>query len=160
MRDFGFAASAWTRAAVGVCFGVAAVILVWVIERPRAPAHAVVREPITLGAVRSRPLTIESTYPVQQWSISVLGREQPATHSDVYGWTGMVEASPDSEILITAAAQLGDSGISSEAVQHHSLRIVWDDTPPRLVWGGGDITATVVVKGSRQAAATKQQATP
>ena len=169
MRDLGFAASALTRAVCGVSFCAAAFILVWVIERPRSTAHEVVREPVMLGAARSMPLTIESTYRVQQWSVSILGHEQPGTRTDGYMWAGMISAAPDSEILITASAvppapavsAATSSGVPNEAAPHHSLRIMWDEAPPRLVWGGGDITTTVVVTGSVQAAAaTNKQVSP
>ncbi len=139
MQDLGFSASAWTRMVVGVAFCGAAVALVWVIERPHAGLQEAPPAVSSTSAMQALPLVIESTYPVASWSVSVLNHEQPAAQSEAFAWRGSVAAVVDDEILISATAKADDQ------TPNHSLRITIGDAAPRLVWGGGDVTATVVV---------------
>ena len=140
-NGLGFAAAAWTRLVVGVAFCAAAVAMVWLIERPRplpaaAPAGG---DGGATTAPRSWPLTVESTYAVTTWAVVVGGGAQPAQHSDAYTWSGRVSATPGDEILVSATPGPADQA------PNHGLRIVLGEAQPRLVWSGGEVTATVTV---------------
>ena len=138
MRSYGFDASAWSRTALGGGFICASVLLVWVIERPLQDDGRVTLQPLANGSVKPMwPVTIESTYPVVMWSVRVLGAEQVATHHDAYSWSGSVAATLGDELLVQAKAA------ETEAAPNHGLRLLIASAPERLVWGGGDVTATV-----------------
>lgn len=84
-------------------------------------------------------LMIESTYLVAEWSVSILNHEQLPAHRHAYTWTGTLSAEPGSEILIVATAK------PDEVLPNRGLRISLGGAPPKIVWGGGDVTATIVV---------------
>lgn len=127
-------ASALTRLAAGAVFCVAAVALVWLVERsgppPAAPAAT------TAAPLRSLRLAVESTYPVAVWRVAVLGVAQPASASDAWSWSGTISAPSGEEVLVIATAAAGVEA------PHRGLRLRLGDAPERLVWGSGDVVAT------------------
>ena len=143
MIRLGFSASALHRAALGATFIAVACLLVWTIERPRETDP--VARPVADAAdpaVQIWPVTIESTYPVAQWSVRVLGVEQSSAHQDAFTWSGPVTtpissgSSGAAELLVTAKA------VATDAAPNHGLRLRLGAAAPLLVWGDGDITAT------------------
>lgn len=137
MISLGFSASALTRVAVGMAFVAAACLLVWCIERPSPEiAKTASVSSNTTTATHSWPVTIESTYPVTTWSVSVLGVDQAPTRSDPFSWSGSLTATVGSELLVTATAASGDRA------PNHGLRVAIGSATPQVVWSGGDVTAT------------------
>lgn len=136
--DLGFSASAWTRIVIGMGFCLAAVALVWLIERPRGEIRPAAHVEPAVVTAQDRKLVIESTFPVATWSVSVLGRQQAVVHTDAFSWAGTVSAQTGEEILISASATPEDR------LPNHGLRIIIAGNAPRLEWGGGEVTATVV----------------
>jgi len=137
MKSFGFDASAFTRSALGVGFIAASVVMVWVIERPLSLDARVSVQPVALGVAKQAwPVTIESTYPVATWSVQVLGVDQVASHHDGYSWSGTIPAAVGDELLVHAQAA------NSDSAPNRGLRLLIGSAPERLVWGGGDVTAT------------------
>ncbi len=137
MIRLGFSASALHRAALGATFIGIACLLVWTIERPRE-TYPVAR-PIADAAdpaVQIWPVTIESTYPVAQWSVRVLGVEQSSAHQDAFTWSGPVTAPRSAELLVTAKT------VATDTAPNHGLRLMLGAAAPKLIWGDGDITAT------------------
>jgi len=137
MKSIGFDASALTRSALGVGFIAASVVMVYVIERPSSQDDHVSVQPVAVGVSNQAwPVTIESTYAVATWSVRVLGIDQIATHHDAYSWTGTISAPLGDELLVRAQATEADSA------PNHGLRLLIGSAPERVVWGGGDVTAT------------------
>jgi hypothetical protein len=136
----GFTASAWFRTLLGLGFVVAAVTLVYGVEHPRdaasTPVSAHASAPAATHGVR---VVIESTFPVATWNVSADGVVLVATRQDAWQWHGGGDLPSGSEILITATAQTGDQA------PHHALRLSLGGAKPQTVWGGGDVTTTVVV---------------
>lgn len=130
----GFEGSAWVRTAVGGVFCLAAVALVWLVERaperpaPPAPAPAAARQRLLLA--------VDSSCAVAQWRVSVLGAVQAAELADPYRWQGLVELPAGEEVLVQAAA-------APPAPPNRALRLRLGDAPERLVWGSGDMAVTV-----------------
>ena len=113
-------------------------LMVWMIERPSNEDARVSLQPVAIGQTKQPwPVTIESTFPVTTWSVRVLGVEQAATRHDSYSWTGILSAEIGDELLVQAQAAEAD------AAPNHGLRLLIGSAPERLVWGGGDVTATV-----------------
>ena len=144
MMSFGFDASILTRSALGVGFIAAAVVMVWIIERPSPtdaqPVAQTPAQPVPSAlATRSWPVTIESTYAVARWSVRILNVDQVATHQDGYSWSGMIPAAVGDEMLVQAQAA------DSDHAPNHGLRLLIGSAPERLVWGGGDVTTTVEI---------------
>ena len=144
MMSFGFDASILTRSALGVGFIAAAVVMVWIIERPSPtdaqPVAQTPAQPVSSAlATRSWPVTIESTYAVARWSVRILNVDQVATHQDGYSWSGMIPAAVGDEMLVQAQAA------DSDHAPNHGLRLLIGSAPERLVWGGGDVTTTVEI---------------
>lgn len=138
MMSFGFDASILTRSALGVGFIAAAVVMVWIIERPSsADAQPVAQIAAPTVATQSWPVTIESTYAVARWSVRILNVEQVATHQDGFSWTGIIPAAVGDEMLVQAQAA------DSDHAPNHGLRLLIGSAPERLVWGSGDVTTTV-----------------
>ena len=136
MKSFGFEASALSRAVLGGGFIAAAAVLVWVIERPGPTTVSVIAE--SAAVTRSSwPVTIESTYRVAKWSVSILGVEQAATHQGDFSWSGAISAASGDELLVQARPA------AAEHVPHHGLRLLVGAAGERLVWGDGEVTATV-----------------
>lgn len=131
----GFAASAWMRAAVGCVVCGLAWGMVWLIELPDHPPAVATPVAAPVAAATRLHLAIESSYPVRAWTVQVLGRDQAAAHSDGWSWTGDIDAPAGEDVLVRAVA--GDG-----APPHRCLRIRLGAQPERLVWGGGDVTAT------------------
>lgn len=143
MMSFGFDASILTRSALGVGFIAAAVVMVWIIERPSPtdaqPVAQTAAQPVPSAlATRSWPVTIESTYAVATWSVRIHNVEQVATHHDGFSWSGTIPAAVGDEMLVQALAA------DSDHAPNHGLRLLIGSAPERLVWGGGDVTATVI----------------
>jgi hypothetical protein len=132
----GFEQSAWVRLAAGLLFCAAAAGLVWLVERTPEPATIVHTEPV--GDLRRFRLAVESSYPVAQWSVSVLGALQQAESSDAFRWNGTVAIPAGEEVLVQAAAAAATAGSP-----HRALRLRLGDAPERLVWGSGDLASTV-----------------
>lgn len=132
----GFPASGWWRLAVAGGFCLLAVGLVWWAERPRqaAPSASPVATTVPGAAVR---LAVESTYPVARWTVQVLGADQSPAHAEAYSWQGVVALPPGEEVLVIGHAD------ASTAVPHRGLRLRLGDAPERIVWGAGDVAATV-----------------
>lgn len=127
-------ASALTRLAAGALFCVAAVALVWWVERGGpAPAPP---PPATAAPQRSLRLAVESTYPVASWKVTVLGVAQNAAASDAWSWSGTVSAPSGEEVVVVATAA------ADVAAPHRGLRLRLGDAPERVVWGAGDVVAT------------------
>ena len=138
MMSFGFDASILTRSALGIGFLAAAVVMVWIIERPSSTdAQPVAQTPAPTVATQSWPVTIESTYAVARWSVRILNVEQVATHQDGFSWTGMIPAAVGDEMLVQAQAA------DADRAPNHGLRLLIGSVPERLVWGSGDVTTTV-----------------
>jgi hypothetical protein len=136
VKPFGFEASALSRAVLGGAFIAVAAILVRLIERSDPTTANVIAE--SSAVTRSSwPVTIESTYPVAEWSVSILGVEQAATHHDDFSWSGAISAASGDELLIQARPA------AAEHVPHHGLRLLVGAAGERLVWGEGEVTATV-----------------
>ena len=138
MKSFGFDASAVHRTVLGVGFIGASILMVWMIERSSNDEARVSLQPVANGQAKQPwPVTIESTFPVATWSVRVLGVEQAAIRHDAYSWTGTLSAQIGDELLVQAQA------IEADAAPNHGLRLLIGSAPERLVWGGGDVTATV-----------------
>lgn len=135
-RGLGFDAAAWTRAGLALAFCAAAWAMVWLIERPAAVAPPAAAPAAT--AERRVRLAIESTYPVRAWAVTVIGRAQAAERQDAWVWEGMVTAPAGEDVLVRASAADG-------APRGRCLRLRLGDDPERVVWGGGDVTATLQV---------------
>ncbi len=136
VKSFGFEASALHRTALGVGFVAAAALLVWLIERPwtaTLPDSAQAEVPMMVQV----PVTIESTFPVASWSVSLLGVEQAATHHDAFSWSGRIASGVGESLLVQAQA------VAADQAPHHGLRLLVGSAPERLVWGDGEVTATV-----------------
>jgi len=131
----GMRASAWLRCAWGLGFCVAAVALVWIVEREGqvAARTLVVTAP---AALLRLPLEVQSTYPVVRWRVLVLGAEQAPTASDQWTWHGQVSVPSHEDVVVIATAEL------ATAAPHRGLRLRLGDAPERLVWGAGDVVAT------------------
>lgn len=137
MKRFGFDASALTRTALGIVFIAASVVLVLIIERPSHEEDRIDLAPVIVGSAKKVwPVTIESTFPVVTWSIRVSEVEQVATHHDAYSWSGTIPAASGDELLVHAQAAETDGS------PNHGLRLLIGSAPERLVWSGGDVTAT------------------
>ena len=135
VKSFGFEASALLRTALGVGFVAAAALLVWLIERPSnttLPESAHVDASTTVQV----PVTIESTYPVAAWSVTLLGVEQLATHHDAFSWSGIISSAAGESLLVQAQA------VAADQAPHHGLRLLIGAAPERLVWSDGTVTAT------------------
>lgn len=133
----GLRASALSRLAVGSAFCVCAVALVWWVEGdPQPPPLQVAAAP---SATRLLRLEVESTYAVAQWSVLVLGVDQPASASDAWGWHGTVAVPSGEEVVVIAPAAPAAPAAESP---NHGLRLRLGDAPERLVWGSGDLVAT------------------
>lgn len=132
----GFEQSVWVRLAVGGIFCVAATGLVWVVEHH--PDHRD-RAVVPAGHEVAKPLrlVVESSYPVACWSVSVLGAAQTAESSDPFRWHGLVSVPSGEEVLVQAAGGSGDGS------PHRALRLHLGDAPEHVVWGSGDLAATV-----------------
>lgn len=132
----GFEQSAWLRLGAGLLFCAAAVGLVWLVERsPDTPAAVVQAGPP--GEQRRLRLAVESSYPVARWSVTVLGVAQQAESSDAVRWNGTVAVPAGEDVLVQAAAE------ANTGSPHRALRLHLGDAPERLVWGSGDLAATV-----------------
>lgn len=130
----GLRASVFSRLAVGFVFCLAAVALVWWVERGEPPPPVpVAAAPLATARLR---LEVESTYAVALWSVQVLGVAQPAAASDAWSWHGIVAVPAGEEVVVTAAAGPADPA------PNHGLRLRLGDAPERLVWGSGDVVAT------------------
>ena len=127
-------ASALERLAAGALFCVAAVALVWWVERGQPPPAS--PPPATVAQQRSLRLAVESTYPVAVWKVSVLGVAQLVAASDAWSWSGTVSAPSGEEVVVIATAAAG-----AEA-PHRGLRLRLGEAPERVVWGAGDVVAT------------------
>ena len=140
-RMHGFRASALLRASWAAGFVAAALLLVWVIERPHVgDNHAPVAHVGGAAATaHTLPLRIESTYPVAAWAVSRLGEALAPSASDPSGWSGTVPVASGDELLVVATAA------PETPTVHRCLRIALGDGAPQIVWSGGDVTATVVV---------------
>jgi hypothetical protein len=133
----GLRASVFSRLAVGFVFCLAAVALVWWVERGEPPpAVPVAAAPLAMARLR---LEVESTYAVALWSVQVLGVAQPAAASDAWSWHGTVAVPAGEDVVVTAAA--APAALAAES-PHHGLRLRLGDAPERLVWGSGDVVAT------------------
>ncbi len=140
----GFPASVLARLVVGLAFMAGTGAMVWAIERPRGGKAAMPVAEQASGGVVARTelqLSIESSYRVADWTVRILGVDQPATRSDHVSWSGSVRLTPDDEVFIRATAK--PEGQGSETLPHHSLRIRLGSAPDRFVWGSDDVTATV-----------------
>lgn len=138
MSAFGFDASVLRRLALGGGFCVAACILVWLVEREGARAAEAPAVAMPDADVRAVPLMIESTYPIDAWTVSVNGEPAIPDRSNGTTWSGWVGVTPDAELLVIGAGPATGSA-------NRCLRLRIGDAEPRLVWGGGDVTATVAL---------------
>lgn len=135
--DFGFSASAWRRLAVAGAVVLVAGSLVLLVERPREqqPSAIASAEP----SATTRRVRMESSFPVQSWTVSVAGRTGTASISDSGSWVGTVEGPAQAELLVIA------QGAPGSAAQRCALRLVIDGDPAgeRSIWGDGLVVATV-----------------
>ena len=141
MSAFGFDASAARRLALGGGFCLLACALVWGVERGgsgKSVSGSTGLEAPGPRPVRMTALAIESTYPVSAWTVAIDGVAATPMHADGTSWNGKVTISPGSELLVIGSGPAADSA-------NRCLRLCIGDAEPRLVWGGGDVTATVVL---------------
>ena len=133
----GFSASVISRIGLGLVVIALAGWMVVAIERPRDRPSVSPRENLQSGARDRVHLTMESTYAVSQWKVTILGVPVVALMQDSWTWQGHPAVGPDDEVLIQAEAA-DDAGSP-----HRSLRIRFGTAPARLAWGEGNITTTV-----------------
>jgi hypothetical protein len=137
---FGFTASSLNRLMLGAVFCLVASGLVWAVERPREAFLRSTPE-ATPSILPKAPiaLVIESTYPVTNWQVSTDGVRSDADHSTAWSWTGTVPGVADGEVLVVAPAVAGDTD------PNRCLRLRLGTAAPTVVWGGGDVTATLAI---------------
>ncbi len=131
LRAIGLHASAFHRLVIGAAFCLVAVAAVWWVER--IPEHAPASAAIVASPGRSLRLAVESSYPVANWRVEVLGVAQAAASSDAWSWQGTIQAPSGEQVVVRAEAALEVSA------PHRGLRLRLGDAPERLVWGAGDV---------------------
>lgn len=132
-RWLGFEAPAFHRMiAAGMFLGLTAWLgyLAETVGGPLTPG------PSPAAVATARTLTIEATYPVVQWLVQV-GGQSVAGQADDQRWHGRVTLAAGDEALVRAEGLAPDGRL-------RGLRWRLDDAPDALLWGRGDLTATVV----------------